>query len=90
MAKEQVNTEQLQNDLNLAKAQAAQLQTVAQEAVNRLIFIEDKLSPQLLRNPKWWNILFHWKEIMLLIEEIVRIIKEFKAALQKAKDDSNK
>jgi len=90
MAKEQVNTEQLQNDLTLAKAQAAQLQTVAQEAVNRLIFIEDKLSPQLLRNPKWWNILFHWKEIMALIEEIVRIIKEFKAALQKAKDDSNK
>ena len=78
---------QLEANLSLqleeAKAQASQLQAVAQETVNRLVYIESRLSPQLLRKPNIINILFHWKEVMNIIGEIVLLIKEFKDLIQK-------
>jgi hypothetical protein len=79
--------QQLEANLSLqlkeAQAQASQLQAVAQETVNRLVYIESRLSPQLLRKPNIINILFHWKEVMNIIGEIVLLIKEFKDLIQK-------
>lgn len=86
----QANTDtlslQLENtkaELETAKQQTNQMQAVAQEAVNRLVNIETRLSPQVLRKPNLMTILFHWKELMLIIGEIVTLIKEFKDLIQK-------
>jgi len=76
-------------ELTTQREQAAKMQVVAQEAVNRLIFIENKLSPQLLRKPSFWNVLFHWKEVVAVIVEIITIIKNFRDSLQpKTENDS--
>jgi hypothetical protein len=86
----QANTEnvslQLENtkaELETAKQQTNQMQAIAQEALNRLVTIETRLAPQALRKPNLMTILFHWKELMLTIAEIVSLIKEFKDLIQK-------
>lgn len=68
----------LEQELALTKEQAAQLKNVAQESVTGLLFIESKLSPQLLRKVNFWNVLFHWKEVVAIIEEIILLIKKFR------------
>jgi hypothetical protein len=70
-------------ELETAKQQTNQMQAIAQEALNRLVTIETRLSPQALRKPNLMTIIFHWKELMLTIAEIVSLIKEFKDLIQK-------
>lgn len=83
MAPKAITTNDSNSQVAQLQAANAQLQAVAQEAVNRLLFVENRLSPQLLRKVNFWNILFHWKEVIQVVEEIIRIIKEFKESLQK-------
>lgn len=79
----------LTKELEAAKTQAAQLQVIAQESVNRLLIVEQRLSPALLRKPNIFNILFHWKEVVALIAEIIDLIKNFKKALQKPEETND-
>lgn len=68
----------LKAELSQAQQQQAIMRQVAEQAASRLIQIENSLSPQLLRNPKIWNIIFHFKEIINVIREVIKIINEFK------------
>ena len=68
----------LKAELTQAQQQQAIMRQVAEQAASRLIQIENSLSPQLLRNPKIWNVLFHFKEIIFVIREVIKIINEFK------------
>lgn len=85
---------QLENtkaELETAKQQTTQMQVIAQEAVNRLVTIETRLSPQVLRKPNLMTILFHWKELMLTIGEIISLIRDFKELIQnQQKNDAPK
>lgn len=81
------NSPDLSLELQEAKNQSQQFQAVAQEAVNRLVYIEKRFSPHLLRKPTILNILFHWKELIATVEEMVKLIKEFKELIEKPKND---
>lgn len=72
-----------------AQKQAQQLQAVAQESVNRLVYIENRLTSHLSRKPNLLNILFHWRELIATVDEIVRLIKEFKDLIQKPQEQPN-
>lgn len=72
-----------------AQKQAQQLQAVAQESVNRLVYIETRLTSHLSRKPNLLNILFHWRELIATVDEIVRLIKEFKDLIQKPQEQPN-
>lgn len=72
-----------------AQKQAQQLQAVAQESVNRLVYIETRLASHLSRKPNLLNILFHWRELIATVDEIVRLIKEFKDLIQKPQEQPN-
>ena len=81
--KNQAAFEQLQAALQESQMNAEKFRVIGQEAVNRLVTIENKLATQGLRKPNLMTILFHWKELMVIIGEIVTLIREFKALLQK-------
>jgi len=68
----------LKAELAQSQQQQQVMRLVAEQAASRLLQIENSLSPQLLRNPKLWNIIFHFKEIIAVIREVIRIINEFK------------
>lgn len=79
-----------QEALATLQAQNQQLATLAQESFNRLLFVENRLSPQLLRKPNFLNILFHWKELIAVIVEVIDIIKKFREQLNAPKtNDTN-
>ena len=81
------NSPDLSLELQEAKNQSQQFQAVAQEAVNRLVYIENRFAPHLLRKPTLLNILFHWKELIATVEEMIKLIKEFKELIEKPKND---
>ncbi len=68
----------LQKENETLRQQAVNFQTVAQNGATRLLHIESLVSPQLTRNPNFWNVLFHFKEVILILKEVMKIIKEFK------------
>ena len=71
-------------------SQNQKLNLLATESINRLFFVENKLSPALLRKPTLISILFHWREVIALISEIITIIKEFREKIQaKPSNDAN-
>lgn len=80
---------QLENALKESQINAEKFRVIGQEAVNRLVTIENKLSNQGLRKPNLMTVLFHWKELMVIIGEIVALIREFKALLQKPEEPAN-
>lgn len=72
-------------------SQNQKLNLLATESINRLFFVENKLSPALLRKPSLLSILFHWREVITLIGEIISIIKEFREKIQsKPANDTDK
>lgn len=84
--KNQATFEQLQSALQEAQVNAEKFRIIGQEAVNRLITIENKLANQGIRKPNLMTVLFHWKELMVIIGEIVSLIREFKDLLQKPQE----
>lgn len=69
----------LKEELATSQQQQALFQAVAQDAAVKLIKIEDLLNLQVGRKPKFWNILFHFGEVIAALQEVIKIIKEFKA-----------
>lgn len=78
--------EQLEAALLESQTNAEKFRAIGQEAVNRLVTIENKLANQGIRKPNLMTVLFHWKELMVIIGEIVTLIREFKALLQKPEE----
>lgn len=62
----------------LTQDNAAVLQ-VANIAAQQLLYIESRFSPLLSKKINVWNALFHIKEIILLVKEIIKMIQDFRA-----------
>ena len=74
--------------LNQEKAAAIQ---VANIAANQLLYIENRFAPILSKKINFWNALFHIKEFILLIQEVIAMIQDFKGKfITKTPDDTSK
>lgn len=52
---------------------------VANIAANQLLIIESKFSPLLAKKFNFWNALANLKEWIALVQEVLAVIREFKA-----------
>jgi hypothetical protein len=75
---------QLKAELANAQAVNAQQQQVINDAAAALFYAEERLILQVGRKPNWLNILFHFKEIVAVLQEVLRIIANFKTKYVKA------
>lgn len=84
---------QLKAELANAQALNAQQQQVINDAASALFYAEERLTKQIGRKPNFFNILFHFKEVLAVLEEVIRIIRNFKTKYVKTpepvQDDTN-
>jgi hypothetical protein len=73
-------------DYNKLKEESEAYLAVANDAANRLFQIQDRLAPQTRRRFSVITALFHLREIINLIQEVIKIIQEFRDKLSAPKN----